>query len=188
MEAPNAFEYNGYIAHYDGNAWTTQSAGQWVDMYDIWGSSGTFYATGLSHEPDEIEQDRGVVLQYDGHEWSGSPLETTALFTQMGGSSPADVYATGPESWHFDGKKWSPLSLPAGLRLNSVWAPSSTDVFGLSTLADPGVVHFDGNQWKLLYADPTLHALWGSSGTNVFAVGDGGLILHGTPLTTSSRQ
>jgi hypothetical protein len=106
----------------------------------------------------------------------------------IGGSSPSDVYATGDESWHFDGKKWSPLALPAGQSLSSVWASSSSDVFSLGILGDPGIGHFDGNQWKLLYADPTLHGLWGSSGTDVFAVGDHGLILHGTPLTSSLRQ
>jgi len=44
------------------------------------------------------------------------------------------------------------------------------------------IIHYNGATWRPLTAGTSrnLFGVWGSAGTNVFAVGDVGLVLHGT--------
>jgi hypothetical protein len=44
------------------------------------------------------------------------------------------------------------------------------------------VLHYDGTEWTTTNpADQTLLGVWGGSPSDVFAVGNAGTILHGTP-------
>jgi hypothetical protein len=44
------------------------------------------------------------------------------------------------------------------------------------------ILHYDGTAWSLaLSGIPNLLAVWGRSSSDVWAVGDLGTILHGTP-------
>ena len=44
------------------------------------------------------------------------------------------------------------------------------------------ILHYDGVSWTAQESGTAryLYAVWGSAGTHVFAVGDGGLVLLGT--------
>ena len=72
---------------------------------------------------------------------------------------------------------------PQGNGLEGVWMHSSSDIF---VAGDAGVIcHYDGLSWSQQYYDHNtfLNGIWGSSPTNVFAVGYhnvgyGGVILH----------
>ncbi|MFL5385501.1 MAG: hypothetical protein ACJ8GN_23510 [Longimicrobiaceae bacterium] len=59
-----------------------------------------------------------------------------------------------------------------------VWAASPHDVFAVGN----GVVlHFDGNYWRAMDAGGAdLNGVWGLGGTNVYAVGSAGTVLHWT--------
>ncbi|HVG45090.1 MAG TPA: hypothetical protein VM890_10185 [Longimicrobium sp.] len=66
--------------------------------------------------------------------------------------------------------------------IRGVWAASAHDVFAVS---DGAVLHFDGNYWRAMDAggcgcEDALYGVWGSSGTNVYAVGLAGSVLHWT--------
>lgn len=75
--------------------------------------------------------------------------------------------------------------------LNAVWGSSGTDVFAVGhNLFDFGlyyytITHYDGNSWSLMSKEAAtsgttnnLHGIWGTSSSDVYAVGAAGTILH----------
>lgn len=123
-----------------------------------------------------------------------NPTTWSPVFQAVGGSSANDVYAAGGETvWHFDGRRWLPVhDYPHGF-LTGVWAPSGDNVFATWGSGDGGltgqVLHFDGHDWRMVASAPAaLQSVWGSSGSDVYAVGRLGTILHydGRAWNTSS--
>jgi hypothetical protein len=67
------------------------------------------------------------------------------------------------------------------MNLTAVWGTSFANVFAASSEGD--VVHFDGALWKSVYYErgsSNVLGLWGSSPTDVYAVGRWGWTLHHT--------
>ena len=112
------------------------------------------------------------------------------------GEDRSDVYVAGYNSGcaceqrgfvkHYDGETWTMIYENEDLDLWSIWSASS-ELFATNS---SGIVHFENGEWnQLLLDNPTelsLFDIHGSSNTNVFAVGRGGIILHydGEKLTT----
>ena len=160
-----------FILHYDGTAWgvALQAMGDaGLSLRSVWGasSSAIFAAGSQCNVP--------LALRYDGAVWTQpAPSCLGPAFTQeyvsVWGSSPSDVYAIERGS-----------STPTSL--GSI------------------IYRFDGAAWSSQYGrgchypcDPFLNAVWSSSPTNVFAVGDSGFIVHydGTawaPQTSGTTQ
>jgi hypothetical protein len=124
--------------------------------------------------------------------WTRMPSGTTDMLTHVSGSSATDVFATqvGDEPncpgfcgrgaiLHFDGMAWSKQFTDTGSVLD-IWSASAGDAFALGAGLAPGaLLHFDGAGWSPMAMpapNPELYwslwALWGSSGRDVFAVGD----------------
>lgn len=94
------------------------------------------------------------------------------------GSSGSDVFAVGSASTvlHQSGAGWNPMSIGAGGPVLSVWGSSGTDVYAIHVqVGSMDIIHYDGNGWE-----PSLSlggffseqaALWGSSESDIFAVG-----------------
>ena len=92
---------------------------------------------------------------------------------------------------HYDGVSWTSLVGAGGSRLafdtraHDVWGTSPSDVFvvGNSTDSSVGAVyHYDGSRWSTVWESSasalsldglTLNGVWGSSPSDVFAVGGG---------------
>ena len=177
---PSVFN-SGIILHYDGAGWTVMTT-NWY-LTNVWGSAGNdVFAVG-SYAP---------VLHYDGSTWS-EITDDKMRFDFLWGTSSNSVYASHywGEIAHYDGDCWSALiSLP--LDLFMIWGSSDNDLFavgkpqgywdpeGTWIPLGPNVHHFDGNIWSPMDSGTLdgLYAVWGSSATNVFAVGDSGFILH----------
>ena len=68
--------------------------------------------------------------------------------------------------------------------LNAIWVaqdpPGEFDAYAVGT--NGSVLHYDGAAWSTVPSTPTiataLRAVWGSDARNVFAVGDGGVVLQ----------
>jgi hypothetical protein len=104
------------------------------------------------------------------------------------GSSATDVVvvagnnqsATAAAILHYDGHQWSQQITETGIVLSSVWGRSANDMFvvgGMESGSHGLFQHFDGAAWSAM-SKPGPAALntlyddvWGSSGTDVFAVG-----------------
>jgi hypothetical protein len=168
-----------------------------VELTDVWGSSPSdVYAIGNLHVFDAPEEDRAVILHYNGQAWSEALSEPNLEFRRIWGSSGTDVYVTGNTLvsdgstnqrgvgvlWHFDGSNWSAVPSPTSDQLGAIWGSSPTDVYLLGGGQGPtGTIwHFDGVGWTPSNTGTTgLLDIWGSSGTDVFVVGQNGTILHG---------
>jgi hypothetical protein len=160
------------ILHYDGTAWSVAlqaMSNTGVSLGSVWGaSSSAIFAVGS-------QCDRSLLLRYDGTGWTPQPAQTCVGFGNTD-------YA-------------------------SVWGNSASDVFAIERgnnspmLHSTFIYHFDGATWNLQYShsctpptcDPNLNAVWGSSPSNVVAVGDSGLIVHydgtaWTPQTSGTTQ
>jgi hypothetical protein len=181
------------IYRYMGDFWQRMLVTGTPDptLTDVWGSSPTdVYAVGRIPEPRA-----GVVLHYDGNEWTSVLQHDGLVPNAVWGSSPSDVFLVGFQVdededgqftvttavWHYDGTAWSSLSVPADDSvLNDVWGSSATDVYAVGE--NGLILHYDGNRWTSTHpTDDTLLSIFGNSLSDVYAVGDGGRVLHGTP-------
>jgi len=85
---------------------------------------------------------------------------------------------------HNSGGAWS-LMASLGPTLRGVWGASATEVFavGDAYLGTYGIFHYDGATWSRMTSPSTSLTLFdvaGSNPTNVWAVGDGGVVLRYT--------
>jgi hypothetical protein len=143
------------ILHYDGTAWAAQLTQPGI-LRGVWaGSPGEAFAVGADY-PSYL----ATVLHSAGSEWSAMPSPAInvegASILGIWGSSPTDVFAVG-----------------------SLWP------FGAEDL-EAYVAHYDGAAWSAMQLGPTpcstdssrpgclveLSHVWGSSGTDVYAVGN----------------
>ena len=161
----------GTILHYDGKTWSPMATGTTSKISCLWGSSSTdVFAVGFHTPP----------LHYDGVGWS--TMSTGAKqHLAVWGTSSSDVFAVGLGGLisHYDGKNWLGMTSGTAARLNAVWGTSASDVFAAGTKQ---ILHYDGTVWKnQAQGDWTIKHIWGSSPTNVYAVGNGSytdVILH----------
>ncbi|MDY0001802.1 MAG: hypothetical protein RBU30_10940 [Polyangia bacterium] len=77
---------------------------------------------------------------------------------------------------------WKRLSIPAGLRFNAIWFDPNGTAWLAGYDLNGGVIgRIDGTQCsQLILPQGTgrLWGIWGSSASNVYAVGEGGAVLH----------
>jgi hypothetical protein len=105
------------------------------------------------------------------------------------GSSASNVLAVGDSSiLHYDGRDWSTQSHHHGVRLEGVWGSSANDAFAVGSAGqdpaglDGAILHYDGSAWTAMQplvvgsdnsiAQAFYLSVWGSSGNDVFAVGE----------------
>lgn len=124
-----------------------------------------------------------------------SPVGGTSVYPSglfgVWGKSPSDVFAVGSGGsiLHYDGKSWRYLASYTTSNLHSLWGTSSSDIFAVGTDDYPTymntggtILHYDGKSWSTVWSLRSdnsgngLYGIWGSSPSNVFAVGNG--ILH----------
>lgn len=110
---------------------------------------------------------------------------STFAFAGVWSSSAMDVFVAGSEGAvvHFDGATWTSQVSVTDFVIFDVWGSSSTNVFAAVGDDDTGLVgailHYDGVSWTQEDIEvPYLAGIWGSSPTDVFAVGRWGTILH----------
>jgi hypothetical protein len=191
------------ISHYDGSFTTTAFPSTWINdvsgtsTNDVWAvaragkvlhrnaggwSVTTPTAQGLEGvfalAPTDVWAvgDSGTILHYTGS-WTSVPSGTGEYLLAVWASGPHDVYAvgTGGTVRHYDGTMWRAVTVPTTVRLNAVWGFAPDDVW----IAGNGgaLLHYDGAVWSSYEAGAQdLLDLWGSSSTNVFAVGAGGTV------------
>ena len=169
----------GIILHYDGTTWSSVPSGTTADLRSVWGtSSSNVWAVAVD-----------TILHYDGSSWSVNFIPFNALLQSVWGSSASDVWAVGnagvqPKAFHYDGSAWSGPSVPTVVPFG-VWGTGPNNFLAVgypATLAGSGVSHWDGNRWTAIDVGSSMSglAIWGSSNTDIWIVGLGGSILHGT--------
>jgi len=167
----------GTILHYNGTAWSTMDSGttQWLN--DVSFSSDTDgWAVGSY----------GTILHYDGTEWNSVSSPTANTLTSVCGLSEDDGWIVGDAGTilRWDGAVWNTVSSGTTNRLNDVWVETDEwDTSGgwvvgqqstiLHLEAEGGVTPASSES-----APSDLNSVHGSSGSDVYAVGSAGTVLH----------
>ena len=113
----------------------------------------------------------------------------------MWGSAANNVYAANHTGMlRYNGTAWAHVADVRWRTLHDVWGSAANNVWGVGTKGE--LVRWDGAAWSLLRWDGTsvapkalsdfdnparsytLRGVWGSSASNVFAVGDSGVVLR----------
>lgn len=138
--------------------------------------------------------DAGRMQHFDGETATEVALPAGVPLINWGiGFAPDDIHAVGNEGTilHFDGAAWTEVASPTTQDLWGVWGSSANDVWavgGSARLPDgvPTIVHYDGSAWTLtdlsalglMMGPRALFKVWGSGASDVYAVGDAGIMLH----------
>jgi hypothetical protein len=131
----------------------------------------------------------GSIRNWNGTTWSSVTSPTTDSIFIPDFSGASNIYAplfTGGII-HYDGASWSNVTLPAGIpgnMLSAVWLSSATNAW---VVGEKGTI-LQGNAasgFTVVAAPNTGHlnltSLTGFGGTDIWAVGAGGLLLHHAP-------
>ncbi len=176
----------GLILRYDGTGWKEMESVNTRWLFCVWGSSLSNILAGGEEMNGTLG---GVILHYDGVKWSEMthPSFSANAVEDIWGTSSSDVYAVGlGRILHYDGTNWttSYQSKDPFFLFTSVWGDSPSSVFAggfYSEGTDENyvILHYDGSGWTEMARGTggRLINLWGSSGSDVFAVGYPG-ILH----------
>jgi photosystem II stability/assembly factor-like uncharacterized protein len=160
-------------------------------MDSVWGASPSdIFVVGST------PTDGGAILHYDGLTWAPMHSGTSHKLNSVWGTSSRDVFAVGNTGTilHYDGSTWSPVQSGTYNVLINIRGVSSGDMFVVGQNAT--ILHYDGKAWSVMndkwpvqpapvHEDrgvgdvaPYLEGVWAASPTDVFAVGDFGLIMH----------
>ena len=136
-----------------------------------------------------------VIKDPKDYTWTVDTLRYTSydqtFLRRIWGDSPDNLYIVGHSSnaiagqmWHYDGKAWSPVSLPftRSRELYGIYGFSSKDVWAVGSEGqNPNdarydssyVLHYDGNSWKdvNINGGEVLTSVWGSSSTDAWTGG-----------------
>jgi hypothetical protein len=157
-------------------------------------------------KPESVGPSSSLIPGRRDYVWSidtlAYPSSIQTLMRSIWGSSSNDVYAVGHNAsnngmmYHYDGIKWSPVTLSsvlggpihAGIDLMAIHGLSGNDIWavGANTRHNPNpppnyfdsslIIHFDGTGWKQIYAGGNygLNCIWVVSSTEVWAGGPNG--------------
>jgi len=115
----------------------------------------------------------GLVLHYDGTQWSTLELTTPHGLYGVWGTADDDVFVVGAgrSILHYDGETWTRMQ-NEGDSLRSVWGASPCNVYAVGTNT---ILHYDGLAWLPMTLpskdDVYLSRVWGAAPDAVFAVG-----------------
>jgi len=166
----------GTLAHVRRSGQKDQQVIGSADLAAVWGTStDEVWAVGTG----------GAVLRRTGGAWnpqtqsvSRNPLYGVWL------SAPSDVWAVGNGvTLHFDGVAWARISDPLNVPL-AIWGSAPDDVWSVggatAAAGTPFITRFDGVAFSMVDTPVAmaLQSVRGSSASNVWAVGNGGLVLR----------
>jgi hypothetical protein len=171
--------YNdGYLSHYNATNWTPLGSQLRFPrgFAGVWGTSESdVFAVGAG----------GIIVHYDGSQWSPMSSGTTSWLWDVWGSSSTDVFAVGTNEnddsviLHYDGSSWSEMvrfQFQEQTPLRKIWGSSGRDVYMLSPYGQ--LRHYDGTTWSLVFLEGTYFFwdVWGRSRDDVYGATTRGLV------------
>jgi hypothetical protein len=115
-----------------------------------------------------------MILHFTGTTWTRERSGTGPI-RAIWGTSATDIFS---DNCHYDGTTWTYMDMTTH-RVWDIWGTSASDVYLVN--ASQVVKHYDGTTWERIYVHPTstwLRGMWGEADTNMYVVGDDGLIVH----------
>lgn len=170
-----------FDAHQPG-PWTTVPSPTTTDLYSVWAETAS-NVVAVGGTPGNTANP-GVIVLFDGTSWSPTPY----LVNLLGVFARTAVGEYGGEGsmTQWNGTMWSSRQVLAAGFLRGIWqAVPSTYAVG-----DNGHLMFSSENgipgsWIMLTSgtNETLHAVWGATATDIYAVGNGGTVLHNANAT-----
>lgn len=135
------------------------------------------------------QPDQSVIFHFDGATWETMSTPETPILIWAFGFGPDDVYAVGEQgtALHYDGAVWTTMSTNTEDDLWGIWGAAPDDLWAVGGEIDTGppiLLHFDGQTWETQTVPPldrestALLKIWGTSSTNIIAVGQTGIIIE----------
>lgn len=143
-----------------------------LTMKAIWGSEQNNIWIGAEH---------GNILHWDGARWSGSTLPSSdATVRAIFGTGPGDIWAGTEDGriYHSNGDTWIQSRGPTTLFSNGFFGVDSGEIWSIGIYQNIDV--FRNGQWMNAESSrgvpPNFLGIWGSSKTNIIAIGEVGLM------------
>lgn len=171
---------SGADAHTNVNAWVAVSSGTTTDLYDVSGA-GASDVVAVGGVPADTSGTSGVAVRWNGTAWT----ITTNLVNLMSisGGTAVGVYAGEGSESYWNGTTWAAREILGAGFMRGTWEASP----GTYAVGDNGNLVYTSEtgiagSWGAATSNTTnaLYSVWGSSTSDIFAVGDGGVILHNT--------
>lgn len=155
-------------------------------LMNVWGpAEDDIYAVGGAI-------DDGNIMHFDGETWTRMSHPETPLLNWVFGFGADDLHVVGNDGTilHWDGSSWSAVESPTDQDLWGVWGAAPDDVWAVGGTARrpggvPTVIHYDGTTWSGAETPTPMREnvfaffkVWGSSASDVYVVGDAGIVLH----------
>lgn len=131
--------------------------------------------------------------------WLPDPVPVTTALHGVWGPHASDIFAVGfaGRAVHYNGTAWAlqPTPVAGLLTLTDVWGSSGADVWATAVPTDT-LLHYNGTAWSVVIVSGTHGGTMGVSGnrnSDVYAVGNGGAIIHyngatWSPLTSGTTN
>lgn len=161
---------------------------------DAWAVGYIYHGSTLVNSP--------WVLRWNGSKWIGVTIpDSSGYYTsQVSASSADNVWVLGSDAndslhqklFRYDGSHWHTISVPEG-NLGNLLALSATDVWVTGQISCTGakcvsdVWQWNGSTWTAHPINSTVYAIDASSGSNVWAVGLGGVNAKGEGTVAAYR-
>jgi hypothetical protein len=142
-----------------------------------------------------------IAVHYDGAKWTKLSPGGADSFWWVAGSGAKDVWMVGEKGriTHYDGASFVESPRLTTATIWGVWAASASDAWAVGGTPEGGtsapndvVLHWDGQAWsedalpqKLGRA---LNKVWGTSSSDLYAVGEAGTIWHRKGTTWSLEK
>jgi len=163
-----------------GDLWHRDPDGKWTPQ-GIAAANGTRLTAigGTDGSLGWAAGDNGVVLAYQGGQWTRIHADSSIYLMGVWGSSAGNVVAVGARKTgggvilRWDGQSWTDLSMPD--RITAVWGTAS-DVF----VGGRSIYRWTGSAWAPMSTDSHFEyvtSLWGSGAGDVYALWSGD-VLH----------
>jgi photosystem II stability/assembly factor-like uncharacterized protein len=114
-----------------------------------------------------------------GATWTREPFSSQQTLVGIWGTDRSNVYAVGTAGTvlRYDGSTWSPISVPSGGTLLNVWGLDADNVFIVGASV---VLRWNGVSWQQMPREGPMElwSVWGSSLSDLHAVGQNGVIVR----------
>ncbi len=158
--------------------WERQTPLKLPGMNELIVVGGSLYAVG----------DDGVVVHYDGLQWTHMATETDKNLRAIWGflkTGDTVLFAVGENGklLHYENGKWETVITGNYNTLNGIFGLSSTNIIAVG---DNGtVLTFDGTSWtaeewddEATWTNDDFHAVWAHSSSKIWVGGEGGRNIH----------
>jgi photosystem II stability/assembly factor-like uncharacterized protein len=165
------------LLHYDGTAWNPIATGSTFALTAVWGTAADdVFAVGGN----------GAVAHYDGTTWTNIDVGEPLIAQTVWGTATNDVYVMGyptgeaSQAYHWDGLSWSPVEVHSRKEIDAVFGVDGAVV----AVGWGGTIHEKaGDEFLAVAGGMTVDledVCVSASGSDAFAVGELGTILHFT--------